>query len=172
MRPPAGDHVAEGLEKRLGHGRDDQQDEQGADRQQQPLLDPDPPLVLADRRQQELHRRPRHLPELPAVEQVDHDRDRRGGQPGQQRGIGELEGPESEALTQKNSMEDRLSWSMQRHDDAGRPRRQIARKRDPPGSDRCAGERSRCRPSGSPSSARRESAPARPGTHASARAAR
>ena len=60
MRPPAGDHRqgTEALEERLGHRQHDQEDHERPDRQQEPLLDPDPPRVLADRRQQEPHRRP------------------------------------------------------------------------------------------------------------------
>ena len=94
MDATPGDHHAERLEERLGHRRDDQQDDQRPDRQQEPLLDPDPPLILPDRRQQEPHGRPRHLAELAPVQQVDDDRHRRRRQPVEQGGIGESQGPE------------------------------------------------------------------------------
>jgi hypothetical protein len=94
VRALTGDDVAERLEEGLGHGAYDEQDQERADGQEQPLLDPHPALVLADGRQQELHGRPGHLPEPAAVEQVDDDRDRGGRQPGEQPGIGELERPE------------------------------------------------------------------------------
>ena len=70
--PAAGDHHARTLSRNgLAIAEHDQQDDQRPDRQQQPLLDPDPPLVLPDGRQQEPHRRPGDLAELAAVQQVD-----------------------------------------------------------------------------------------------------
>ena len=50
-------------------------------RQQQPLLKLQPPAVLPHRPQQEIHRRPLHRLEPPAVEDVDDDRNRRKQQP-------------------------------------------------------------------------------------------
>ena len=63
--------------------------EQRADRQEQPLFEPDAPLVLADRREQEPHRGPPLLTELALVEEVDNDRDRRRRHPGQHRDVRE-----------------------------------------------------------------------------------
>ena len=80
------------LEIRLGHRGDDQQDDQRPHRQEQPLLDADPPLVLLDRRQEEPHRRPRDLAELAPIQQVEQDRDRRRRQPVEQRQVGESQG--------------------------------------------------------------------------------
>ncbi len=94
MDPAPDDHDAHRLEERLGHRRDHQQDDQRPHRQQQPLLDPDPAAVLADRREQEAHRRPGHLAVLAPVQEVDQDRDRRRRQPIQERGVRESQGPD------------------------------------------------------------------------------
>ena len=82
VRPlPRQDHRPQAFQERLGHRSDDQQNHQRPDRQQQPLLDPDPALVLLERRDQEAHRRPAHLAVLPPVEQVDQDRQARRRDP-------------------------------------------------------------------------------------------
>ena len=80
------------LQEGLGHRGDDQDDDQGPHGQEEPLLDPDPPRVLADRGQQEPHRGPGHLAVLAPVEQVDDDRHRRRAEPVDQRVVGQPQG--------------------------------------------------------------------------------
>ena len=57
-----------------GEGDAEQRDQQAPGCQQKPLLEFQPAAVFPHRPQQEFHRRPRHLLEPPAVEQMDDDR--------------------------------------------------------------------------------------------------
>jgi hypothetical protein len=94
MNAPAGDYHPERLEERLGHRRHDQQDDERPDGQQEPLLDPDAPLVLPDCRQEESHGRPGDFAKPTAVQQVENDRHGRGCKPVKQRGVRESQGPD------------------------------------------------------------------------------
>ena len=108
--PPAGDHGPKRLQKRLGHRRDDQENHQRPDRQEQPLLDAQPPPVLADGRQQKPHRRPGDFPVLAAIQEVDHYRNPGRRQRVQERGVGEIPGPRPAAASRTV-----LYWCGRRH---------------------------------------------------------
>ena len=75
--------------RRTRERQSEQREEQAAQREQNHVLDPHPALVLFDGVLQEAHRRPRHLAELPTVQQMDDDRHRDGGQPGEHDGVEE-----------------------------------------------------------------------------------
>jgi hypothetical protein len=74
---------------RVGQGHRQQHQNRHADQQQDQLLDANPPGILADRGQQEFHRRPSRLAILPPTEQMDNNRQTRCQPPQQHGGIGE-----------------------------------------------------------------------------------
>jgi hypothetical protein len=67
---------ARGLDRRARHGEREQQDRRATQEQQDEVLDLDAPLLLAQRREQELHRGPPHDAVAAPEEEVDEDRNR------------------------------------------------------------------------------------------------
>ncbi len=128
------------LEKRLGHRRDDQEDDQGPDRQEQPLLDPQPPAILADGRQQEPHRRPGDFPVLAPIQEMDDDRHPGRRQPIQQRGVGKSQGPDADGRDHGRRTPAALSAdpALQITSGFGPIAKPGSSKARHPGSDRCA----------------------------------
>ena len=74
---------------RSRHREREEQRNRAADREENPLLDADAALVLADHRLEQMHRAPLHDLEAALVEEVDDDRDREGEDTGEQRGVEE-----------------------------------------------------------------------------------
>jgi len=70
--------------------REGQEEQQGrADGQEEQLLEAEPPAGLLDAGEQELHRRPGHGAVAALIEEVEDDRNARGGEPGQHPGSDE-----------------------------------------------------------------------------------